>query len=246
MQGTAFQSGKPMSTFDEIHGRPLDAFTDSNLCGDYEDMCKSTSGFTIMHLFHLISWKSKLQPITATSSFEAELIALTYGADEVMWLRKTISELWFCYPTMTETRTPIETSEEEGITAAINSEDALNDSTSSDSDVLVRKTIIRAKEDDRSPWHTSWKYIQKYAPTTIVVDNQAVQFSVVNPDTNKTRSRHLDMRLFKTRDYVKDRYARVLHIGTAMNIADVFTKPLGKTLFKKFTSLFMAPRAKPF
>ena len=34
--------------------------------------------------------------------------------------------------------------------------------------------------------------------------------------------------------------------GTAMNIADVFTKPLGKTLFKKFTSLFMAPRGKPF
>ena len=73
----------------DVHGRPIDTFTDSNLCGDFEEQRNSTSGFAIFHLFHLISWKSKLQPITAASSHEAELIALAYGTHE-MWIRKML------------------------------------------------------------------------------------------------------------------------------------------------------------
>ena len=58
-----------------------------------------TSGLAIIHLIHIISLKSKLQPITATSSHEAELIALAYGADE-KWILKMLDELWYCYKEM--------------------------------------------------------------------------------------------------------------------------------------------------
>jgi hypothetical protein len=84
----------------DVHGRPIDTFTDSNLCGELDEQRKSTSGFAIFHLFHLISWKSKLKPITSASSHEAELIALAYGADEMMWIRKMLDELWLCYKDM--------------------------------------------------------------------------------------------------------------------------------------------------
>ena len=58
----------------DVHGRPIDTFTDSNLCGELDEQRKSTSGFAIFHLFHLISWKSKLKPITSASSHEASLL----------------------------------------------------------------------------------------------------------------------------------------------------------------------------
>ena len=79
-------------------------------------------------------------------------------------------------------------------------------------------------------------------PTTINVDNLALQFSVTNPDTNKPGSRHLGMRLFKIRDYIAASCARCTHIGTEFNIADMFTKSLAKNLFWRFTDLVMCQR----
>ena len=43
----------------------------------------------------LISWKSKLQPITAGSTHEAELIALSFTTDEGLWIRRLVDELGF-------------------------------------------------------------------------------------------------------------------------------------------------------
>ena len=40
---------------------------------------------------------------------------------------------------------------------------------------------------------------------------------------------NLDMRLFKIRDFIKGRCARVAHIDTTDNVADMFTKPLDTT-----------------
>ena len=44
-------------------------------------------------------WKSKLQPLTAGSTHEAELIALSFAADEGVWLRRLLRELRFTLPT---------------------------------------------------------------------------------------------------------------------------------------------------
>ena len=43
---------------------------------------KSVSGHCFFLFGCLVSWRSKLQPLTATSTHEAELIALTFAADE--------------------------------------------------------------------------------------------------------------------------------------------------------------------
>ena len=47
---------------------------------------------------NLISWRSKLQPFTAKSTHAAELIALSFAADEGVWLRRLLLEIGFVVP----------------------------------------------------------------------------------------------------------------------------------------------------
>ena len=49
--------------------------------------------------------------------------------------------------------------------------------------------------------------------------------SVTNPETSQ-RTRHLETRYFKIRDYVRAMLIRVRHIGTDVNVSDFFTKAL--------------------
>ena len=42
-----------------------------------------------------VVWKSKVQPITAGSTHEAELIALSFCSDEGLWIRKLLAEAKF-------------------------------------------------------------------------------------------------------------------------------------------------------
>ena len=79
----------------------------------------------------------------------------------------------------------------------------------------------------------------------VLVDNMGLKFTVTNPYTNQQRSRHLDMRLFKIRDYIKGQCARVVHIDTTDNIADMFTKPLPKSTFLGFRKLMMTVAIPP-
>ena len=58
-------------------------------------------------------------------------------------------------------------------------------------------------------------------------------FSVNNPETSQ-RTRHLDIRYFKVRDYIKELKVRVRHISTTMNVADFFTKGLDRVLFTRY------------
>ena len=58
-------------------------------------------------------------------------------------------------------------------------------------------------------------------------------FSVNNPETSQ-RTRHLDVRYFKVRDYIKQQAVRVRHISTNMNVADFFTKGLDRVLFTRY------------
>ena len=71
------------------------------------------------------------------------------------------------------------------------------------------------------------------APTPILVDNKSVEFSVNNPETSQ-RTRHLDTRYFKIRDYIRDLSIRVRHIKTDVNVADFFTKALSRIVFQQY------------
>ena len=67
------------------------------------------------------------------------------------------------------------------------------------------------------------------APVPVAVDNKSAEFSVNDPETSQ-RTRHPETRYFKVRDYVRQQYIRVRHIGTDVhvNALDFFTKALAR------------------
>ena len=92
--------------FDEINdGRAefscLVGFTDANHANAREAERKSISGFCYFLFGNLVMWKSKVQPITAASTHEAELIALSFCADEGLWMRNLLNEVGITQSTPT-------------------------------------------------------------------------------------------------------------------------------------------------
>jgi len=67
-------------------------YCDSDWAGDVKDR-KSTSGYIFMMCGGPVSWSSRKQTVVATSSCEAEYIALSYCCKEAIWLRRLISFL---------------------------------------------------------------------------------------------------------------------------------------------------------
>lgn len=70
----------------------LIGYSDSDWCGDRVDR-RSTSGYVFMLNGVAICWSSKKQPVTALSSCEAEYIAGTYAACQLVWLESLCLEL---------------------------------------------------------------------------------------------------------------------------------------------------------
>ena len=70
----------------------LIGYTNCDSAGSIDDR-KSTSGY----VFHLglgaISWVSKKQPIVALSTAEAEYVATTTVACQVVWMRRMLRDL---------------------------------------------------------------------------------------------------------------------------------------------------------
>lgn len=72
--------------------RPLECYTHADHGGDRETG-RSTSGVLCLHLGTAISWKSQLQKSVAISSTEAEIVAASEGARELMWMKRLFKEL---------------------------------------------------------------------------------------------------------------------------------------------------------
>ena len=77
---------------------PLFGMTDSDYANTKEDSRRSISGYCFFVFGCLVSWRSKLQPITAASTHEAELIAMSFAADEAVWTRRLLIEVGFAVP----------------------------------------------------------------------------------------------------------------------------------------------------
>lgn len=73
-------------------GQYLEGFTDSDWGGDL-DTRRSTTGFIFYTRGDAISWMSKLQPTVALSSVEAEYIAMSTAAREMVWLTQLLDEV---------------------------------------------------------------------------------------------------------------------------------------------------------
>ena len=152
----------------------LAGFTDANHANSREQQRKSISGFTFFLHGCCVAWRSKLQPLTASSTHEAELIALSLASDEAVWIKRLCNEIGF------DTRHPI----------------------------------------------------------PIMCDNQSTVFTVHNPVVSH-RSKHLDVRMFKSRQFIADRLINPLYCPTALNVADFFTKSLDQSHYEKFRNIIM-------
>ena len=73
----------------------LCGFTDSDHATAREAERRSISGYCYFLHGNIICWKSKVQPVTAGSTHEAELIALSFCCDEGLWLRNLLLEAKF-------------------------------------------------------------------------------------------------------------------------------------------------------
>lgn len=70
----------------------LQSFTDSDHAGDL-DKQRSTTSYAFTFAGAAISWASRLQHSVALSSAEAEYLALSEGAREMIWLQLLFGEL---------------------------------------------------------------------------------------------------------------------------------------------------------
>ena len=70
----------------------LQGFSDADLGGD-SDTRKSTTGYIFTLGGTAVSWKSKLQNRVALSTTEAEYVAISEAAKEMIWLKNFLSEL---------------------------------------------------------------------------------------------------------------------------------------------------------
>ena len=77
---------------------PVVGMTDSDFASGTEKDRRSISGMAFFLFGNLICWRSKLQPFTAKSTHAAELIALSFAADEGVWLRRLLLEIGFIVP----------------------------------------------------------------------------------------------------------------------------------------------------
>jgi len=70
----------------------ITVFTDADYAGDLAER-KSTTGVAIYHGESLVSWKSMKQQLTALSTTEAEMIAATEGARDMLYTKQLLEEM---------------------------------------------------------------------------------------------------------------------------------------------------------
>ena len=183
----------------DLNGDPMFGMTDSDYANTTEERRRSISGYCFFVYGCLVNWKSKLQPLTAASTHEAELIAMSFAADEAIWLRRLLLEVGFSVPAVWHMR-------------------------HNEADDDPTEFADRATE----------KWITKMRPTWLLGDNQSAIFTANNPETSQ-RSKHLEIRWFRIRDYIQNLTLQVRHIPTLDNVADFFTKSLqGEEQFGRF------------
>ncbi|GAA0187557.1 transmembrane signal receptor [Lithospermum erythrorhizon] len=84
----------------KIEGELL-VFTDSDYAGDYDDR-KSTSGFAFILNSGAVAWGSKKQPIVTLSTTEAEYVAATACACQLIWMKRIMKILNYAAKTCIE------------------------------------------------------------------------------------------------------------------------------------------------
>ena len=81
---------------------------------------------------------------------------------------------------------------------------------------------------------------EPFMPTPVFIDNSAC-VDLARDFKSCKRAKHIDRRVNFLTDYQEAGHIETMPIGTSENTADVFTKPLAKTGFKKHAATLMTP-----
>jgi hypothetical protein len=76
-------------------------------------------------------------------------------------------------------------------------------------------------------------------PVMVLQDNQSTMVLAHDGYKRASRTKHMSVRYFWTKDLIKQRKIKVKHLKTHLHLADFFTKPLQSTLFKFFRNLML-------
>lgn len=71
-------------------------YSDADHAGDLEKK-RSTGGYLVNIGTGCVSWSSKLQPLVALSTTEAEYVAAVEAGKEILWMRNLLSELGYTF-----------------------------------------------------------------------------------------------------------------------------------------------------
>ena len=145
----------------------LMAHSDANWASDATAQHKSSSGSAVFVCGNLVAWKSALQRCTALSAVEAEFVAATEAAREVLFF----------------------------------------------------KHLFKAVRID-------------VGIPTIFSDNTGT-IQVSKDPAQHWKLKHIDTKYHFIRDNVQDGKVKIKYINTADNLADLFTKPVGKTILQR-------------
>ena len=212
--GKLAEQDKGITIFSGCDGQHCDpalaGMADASFAPLHNSERKAISGFTIFVFYCLVSWRSKMQTITAESTHEAELIAVALAANEMIWIRKLLLELGFALGKSAIARDQLDLTDPKSVAHYLPELDEADDTINEEAEM-------------------------KYAlpPSTLMNDNMGTTQTVNNPETNP-RNRFLGVRVFKTRDYIRASRLVVNYIPTAMNVSDMFTKALVYGPFAKF------------
>lgn len=77
----------------------------------------------------------------------------------------------------------------------------------------------------------------KQKPTVVYEDNKSVMDLITRGKPINQRTKHISMRYFSVCELVKDKEIKVIWCPTNEMLADILTKPLGGTLFKKMRNI---------
>ncbi|XP_062014739.1 secreted RxLR effector protein 161-like [Rosa rugosa] len=76
-----------MLVYRRVENLEVAGYTDSDFAGNFPSSKKSTSGYVFVLAGGAVAWKSVKQTITATSTMQAEFIAIYEGVCQGLWLK---------------------------------------------------------------------------------------------------------------------------------------------------------------
>ena len=79
----------------------------------------------------------------------------------------------------------------------------------------------------------------KIGPSIVYEDNAGCLVLATEPDQNRPRTKHIGIKYHHFRDQVRLGHLKVTKIPTALNWADIFTKPLVQTKFVALRKMLM-------